>query len=137
MVLPMVVFPHPDSPTSPNVSPRYTSKDTSSTAFNNCPLPTSKCFFNPFTSSIFSFILHSPLDSMVYAIRAFMLPLVQYANVLVLKIRSLVCLMEFLCSESSVRFEILQQQVCSNVKNNDERQNQMLHFSRFDLDFSL
>src|SRR5437868_2257794 len=35
-VLPKVVFPQPDSPTRPSVSPLKTSKLTSSTAFTNC-----------------------------------------------------------------------------------------------------
>src|SRR5436190_20089567 len=33
IVLPVVVFPHPDSPTTPRVSPRATSNETSFTAF--------------------------------------------------------------------------------------------------------
>ena len=36
MSLPMVVFPHPDSPTRPNVDPTGTAKDTSATA-ETCP----------------------------------------------------------------------------------------------------
>ena len=39
MVCPSVVFPQPDSPTSPKVSPRLTEKETSSTARMLSPLP--------------------------------------------------------------------------------------------------
>src|SRR5580658_5945993 len=41
---PVVVLPHPDSPTRPNVSPGRTSNDTSETA---CTAPTCRCRIAP------------------------------------------------------------------------------------------
>src|SRR5438105_13377994 len=41
---PSVDLPHPDSPTSPTVSPRCTSKLTPSTALTLAPTPAGKCF---------------------------------------------------------------------------------------------
>ena len=55
---PMVVFPHPDSPTSPRVSPRWISKLTSSTALTSAttrlmrrPSRTGKYFRSPRTET--------------------------------------------------------------------------------------
>src|SRR5579872_2596910 len=53
---PVVDFPQPLSPTSPNVSPRRTNRSTPSTAFTfatvrpNSPPLIGKCTFNPLTS---------------------------------------------------------------------------------------
>ncbi len=55
ILLPVVVLPLPDSPTSPSVSPFFIKKLTSSTAFTHPtvllkkPFWIGKCFFNPFT----------------------------------------------------------------------------------------
>jgi hypothetical protein len=43
MVLARVDLPQPDSPTMPRISPRYTEKDTSSTAFSMAPLSFPRC----------------------------------------------------------------------------------------------
>jgi len=53
MALPVVVFPQPDSPTKPKVSPLYISKEIPSTAFTTSfffPKPLLKCCFKFFTS---------------------------------------------------------------------------------------
>src|SRR5579859_5005958 len=42
--LPSVDLPHPDSPTSPSVSPSRISRLTPSTAFTEVPTPAGKCF---------------------------------------------------------------------------------------------
>ena len=51
---PMVLFPQPDSPTRPKVSPRFTVKFTSSTAWST-PRAVLKYFFRCRTSKMFSF----------------------------------------------------------------------------------
>jgi len=54
--LEVVVFPHPDSPMRPSVSPGWIAKSTPSTAFTHVlprpssPCRTGKCFFSPRTS---------------------------------------------------------------------------------------
>ena len=64
----MVVFPQPDSPTSPKVSPLLIKKETSSTAFTtffskSFPLATGKCCFKCSISSsfLFSITCHLPV----------------------------------------------------------------------------
>ena len=57
---PVVVFPHPDSPTMPSVFPLSTEKFTPSTAWS-IPRPVLKYFFRLRTSRMMSSML-SPLD---------------------------------------------------------------------------
>src|SRR5699024_9254063 len=56
---PVVDFPQPDSPTKPNVSPLWISKETPSTAVTTSFRPTGKCFFRFFTSNNFSCVIFS------------------------------------------------------------------------------
>src|SRR5699024_549989 len=62
IVRPVVDFPHPDSPTRPNVSPLLISNDMSSTALTMFLRPSLKCFCRFFTSKTFScsISLHHP-----------------------------------------------------------------------------
>src|SRR6266568_1928970 len=62
----VVVFPHPDSPMSPSVSPAWMAKSTPSTAFTNVrtcpssPCRAGKCFFSPRTSRTGSATMRFP-----------------------------------------------------------------------------
>src|SRR5712691_11288274 len=64
--LEVVVFPHPDSPMRPSVSPGWMAKSTPSTAFTHVPpRPSSpcrkgKCFFSPRTSRMGDDIVQEP-----------------------------------------------------------------------------
>ena len=60
IVLPVVDFPQPDSPTRPNVSPRKMSNDRPSTALI-VPLLVKKCCFKPLISNNLSVMLFTIL----------------------------------------------------------------------------
>src|SRR5699024_2039425 len=57
IVLPAVDFPHPDSPTSPNVSPLKISNVIPSTAFSRSPPLPLSCVFKSLISSHFSWFM--------------------------------------------------------------------------------
>ena len=85
MVKAVVLFPEPDSPTRPNVSPALMEKLTSSTALT-VPMEVLKCFFRLFTTSISSAMSFHILEE--EACDLMILPLVPEGRDLLVAVRA-------------------------------------------------
>ncbi len=75
MVLPVVVLPQPDSPTSEKTSPFFISKETSSTALTTIlffPNPDLKYCFNPSTRKIVSLLSAIMLELLYFVEMSFL-----------------------------------------------------------------
>src|SRR5215813_6864634 len=83
--LEVVVFPHPDSPISPSVSPARIAKSMPSTAFTTVAAPprsrcrTGKCFLSPRTSRTGEDIVHEPATGDASVARAEVTRLIGHA----------------------------------------------------------